>query len=130
MSLKKWASWGRSDRGFVTGVNQLGDLNRLIKLEGLEGLIGETHRLVLSSLEKGGKTATDVLKEVEGKHYITSYWQVVRVLLQLKRIDCVREVGRRRTETTTAPIEPVYAITILGKQLLKLLGKMGSGDKG
>lgn len=130
MSLKKWASWGRSDRGFVTGVNQLGDLKRQIKSEGLEGLIGETHRLVLSSLEKGGKTATDVLKEVEGKHYITSYWQVVRALLQLKRIDCVRDVGQRRTETTTAPIEPFYAITNLGKQLLKLLGKMGSGNKG
>ncbi|RJS89803.1 hypothetical protein CW700_03140 [Candidatus Bathyarchaeota archaeon] len=108
---------------------QVEDLESLIKSEGLEGLIGETHRLILSSLEKGNKTATEVLREIEGKHYITSYWQVVRALLQLKRIRCVREVGRRRTETTTAGIEPIYAITANGRHLLKTLEKRRSRSR-
>lgn len=109
---------------------QVEELENLIKSERLEGLIGETHRLILYSLTKGNKTATEVFKEIEGKHYITSYWQVVRALLQLGRIRCVREVGRRRTETTTAGIEPIYAITATGRELLKDLEKRRSGDKG
>lgn len=98
-------------------------IEELIKQEGLEGLIGETHRLTLESLMSGKKTPSEVFEEIKGKYYISTEHQVIRALDQLAKIHCVKEVGRKRTEVFTSPIESVYKITDLGKKLLQSLAR-------
>ncbi len=99
------------------------NLNEIIKKEHLEGLIGKTHQLILQTLLKSNKTYSEIFDEVNGKEYITSQWQVIRATDQLKRIGCTKVVGSRRTGFMAAPMEDIFSITDIGKQLMNQLQK-------
>lgn len=71
-------------------------LKEIIKKEHLEGLIGKTHLLVLESLISKYKTSAEVFREVEGREYLTSHWQIIRAMDQLKRIGCTHIVGPKK----------------------------------
>lgn len=98
-------------------------IRELMKQERLEGLIGRTHGLILESLLSGNKTPSEVFDEIKEKYYISTEYQVIRALDQLARIRCVKEVGRRRAEVFTTPVEPIYSVTDLGKKLLQSLAR-------
>ena len=100
-------------------------LDELIKRQNLEDLIGESHRVVLESLLQEDKGPIDITNEVKQKSYVTTVYQTIRVLEQLKRISCVKQVGSKTIDAQISPyptsVEPIYRCTVLGKQLLKKL---------
>ena len=96
------------------------ELKKTIVREHLDGLIGRTHLLILESLEKGDKTRLEVFNEIKGRWYITAPTQVIRATDQLKRINCIEEVGKKRVKFVEAE-EAVCKITDKGRILLRAL---------
>lgn len=98
-------------------------LQELIKRESLDDLIGKTHEMILRSLIKENKCASEIFEEINGMHEVSAFTQVVRATDQLVRINCVLVVGKKKAKCRIGKFEPIYSITELGRVLLHELQK-------
>jgi len=98
------------------------DLDAILKREGLDGLIGKTHMMILEQVSDTERQPQEIFETTRGKHEVSSFTQVLRAIDQLKRIGCMTATGQKASDRGTSDfgskLEPTYKITELCRTLL------------